>query len=75
MKLVTILLAAMLPLTLQAQSPYKVETFKTDSGREVPLSMTQHWHVRSGRPYSKKYPPTTPLSIPYWAFRSASHSE
>ena len=42
MKLVTILLAAMLPLTLQAQSPYKVETFKTDSGREVAVTLIKH---------------------------------
>jgi len=39
-----------------------VYVLENESGREIPFSMTQHWHVRSGRPYSKKYPPTTPLS-------------
>lgn len=34
---------------------------ENESGREIPLTMTQHWHVRTGRPYSKKYPPQTPL--------------
>ena len=38
-----------------------VATLKTDDGREVPLTMTQHWPVRVGRPYEKKYPPKRPL--------------
>ena len=38
-----------------------VATLKTDDGREVPLTMTQKWPVRIGRPYSHKYPPKRPL--------------
>ncbi len=38
-----------------------VATLKTDDGREVPLTMTQKWPVRVGRPYSHKYPPKRPL--------------
>jgi V/A-type H+-transporting ATPase subunit A len=38
-----------------------VAVLKTDSGEEVPLTMTQKWPVRVGRPYSHKYPPTRPL--------------
>ena len=38
-----------------------IATLKTDDGREVPLTMTQKWPVRVGRPYTKKYPPTRPL--------------
>ena len=39
-----------------------IATLKTDDGREVPLTMVQKWPVRVGRPYTKKYPPTRPLS-------------
>ena len=39
-----------------------VATLKTDDGREVPLTMTQRWPVRVGRPYQHKYPPKRPLS-------------
>ena len=38
-----------------------IATLKTDDGREVPLTMTQKWPVRVGRPHTKKYPPTRPL--------------
>ena len=38
-----------------------VATLKTEDGREVPLTMTQRWPVRVGRPYSHKYPPKRPL--------------
>ena len=38
-----------------------VATLKTEDGREVPLTMTQKWPVRVGRPYSHKYPPKRPL--------------
>jgi V/A-type H+-transporting ATPase subunit A len=38
-----------------------IATLKTDDGKEVPLTMTQRWPVRVGRPYTKKYPPTRPL--------------
>ena len=38
-----------------------IATLKTDDGREVPLTMTQKWPVRVGRPYSHKYPPKRPL--------------
>ena len=38
-----------------------IATLKTDDGREVPLTMTQRWPVRVGRPYSHKYPPKRPL--------------
>ena len=38
-----------------------IATLKTDDGREVPLTMTQKWPVRVGRPYSHKYPPERPL--------------
>ena len=37
-------------------------TLKTDDGREVPLQMLQKWPVRIGRPYTRKFPPTRPLS-------------
>ncbi len=37
-------------------------TLKTDDGKKVPLQMLQKWPVRIGRPYTKKYPPTKPLS-------------
>ncbi|WP_297870435.1 V-type ATP synthase subunit A [uncultured Oscillibacter sp.] len=33
----------------------------TEDGRDVPLTMTQKWPVRVGRPYEKKYPPVKPL--------------
>ena len=39
-----------------------IATLKTDDGKEVPLTMTQKWPVRVGRPYTKKYPPERPLS-------------
>ncbi|MDD6159414.1 MAG: V-type ATP synthase subunit A [bacterium] len=32
-----------------------------EDGTEVPLTMTQRWPVRVGRPYKRKFPPTTPL--------------
>ncbi len=38
-----------------------IATLKTEDGREVPLTMTQRWPVRVGRPYSHKYPPKRPL--------------
>ena len=38
-----------------------IATLKTDDGREVPLTMTQKWPVRVGRPYQHKYPPKKPL--------------
>ena len=38
-----------------------VATLKTEDGREVPLTMTQKWPVREGRPYSHKSPPKRPL--------------
>jgi V/A-type H+-transporting ATPase subunit A len=38
-----------------------VAVLTTDDGREVPLTMMQKWPVRVGRPYLRKYPPTTPL--------------
>ena len=38
-----------------------IATLKTGDGKEVPLTMTQKWPVRVGRPYTKKYPPTRPL--------------
>jgi len=39
-----------------------IATLKTDDGREVPLTMTQRWPVRVGRPYVTKHPPKRPLS-------------
>ena len=39
-----------------------IATLKTDDGREVPLTMTQKWPVRIGRPYTQKFPPKRPLS-------------
>ena len=38
-----------------------VATLKKDDGSEVPLTMVQRWPVRVGRPYSRKFPPKTPL--------------
>ena len=38
-----------------------IAMLKTEDGREVPLTMTQKWPVRVGRPYSHKYPPKRPL--------------
>ena len=38
-----------------------VATLKTEAGDEVPLKMMQTWPVRVGRPYTRKFPPTTPL--------------
>ena len=39
-----------------------IATLKTDDGRELPLTMTQRWPVRVGRPYVTKHPPRKPLS-------------
>ena len=33
-----------------------------EDGTEVPLTMSQRWPVRIGRPYKNKFPPTRPLS-------------
>ena len=33
----------------------------TDDGKDVPLTMSQKWPVRVGRPYKHKYPPKRPL--------------
>ena len=33
-----------------------------EDGTEVPLTMSQRWPVRTGRPYQHKYSPTRPLS-------------
>ena len=38
-----------------------VAVLKTDAGKEEKLTMMQRWPVRVGRPYTKKYPPVTPL--------------
>ena len=38
-----------------------VAVLKKDDGEEVPLTMTQKWPVRVGRPYTTKYPPKRPL--------------
>ncbi|MCD7934025.1 MAG: V-type ATP synthase subunit A [Oscillospiraceae bacterium] len=38
-----------------------VAVLKTEDGTEVPLTMMQSWPVRVGRPYTKKFPPVTPL--------------
>ena len=38
-----------------------VATLRTPKGDVVPLTMTQKWPVRVGRPYKHKYPPKTPL--------------
>ena len=38
-----------------------VATLRTPTGDVVPLTMTQKWPVRVGRPYKHKYPPKTPL--------------
>ena len=38
-----------------------IAMLKTDDGKEIPLTMTQRWPVRVGRPYTKKYPPKRPL--------------
>ena len=38
-----------------------VAVLKTDAGDEVELTMMQHWPVRVGRPYEKKYLPLAPL--------------
>ena len=38
-----------------------IAVLKTEDGREVELSMAQHWPVRVGRPYEHKYPPKRPL--------------
>ena len=39
-----------------------IAMLKTEDGREVPLTMTQRWPVRVGRPYVTKHPPKRPLS-------------
>lgn len=33
-----------------------------EDGTKVNLTMSQHWPVRVGRPYKRKFPPTVPLS-------------
>ena len=38
-----------------------VAVLTTEDGKDVPLTMTQKWPVRVGRPYEKKYPPEKPL--------------
>ena len=38
-----------------------VAVLTTEDGKDVPLTMTQIWPVRVGRPYEKKYPPEKPL--------------
>ncbi len=39
-----------------------VAVLTTEFGEDVPLTMTQRWPVRVGRPYKHKYPPVRPLS-------------
>ena len=38
-----------------------IATLTKDDGTQVPLTMTQRWPVRTGRPYQHKYPPVKPL--------------
>lgn len=38
-----------------------IATIETDKGEVKELNMIQRWPVRVGRPYTKKYPPKTPL--------------
>ncbi len=38
-----------------------VAVLKTAEGKEIPLSMSQKWPVRVGRPYRRKYAPDRPL--------------
>ena len=38
-----------------------IATLTTNDGKDVPLTMSQKWPVRVGRPYQKKYPPVKPL--------------
>ncbi len=38
-----------------------VAVLKTAEGKEIPLSMSQKWPVRVGRPYQHKYAPDRPL--------------
>ena len=38
-----------------------VATLTREDGTQVPLTMTQRWPVRTGRPYEHKYPPVKPL--------------
>ena len=38
-----------------------VAVIETDKGETKELTMIQKWPVRVGRPYTKKYPPVTPL--------------
>ena len=38
-----------------------VATLHTEDGRDVPLTMSQKWPVRIGRPYARKFPPKRPL--------------
>ncbi|MCD7757424.1 MAG: V-type ATP synthase subunit A [Clostridiales bacterium] len=38
-----------------------IATLETDSGETKELCMMQKWPVRVGRPYTKKFPPKTPL--------------
>ena len=38
-----------------------VATLHTEDGRDVPLTMSQKWPVRIGRPYAKMFPPKRPL--------------
>ena len=38
-----------------------VAVLTTDDGKDVPLTMSQKWPVRVGRPYKHKYPPKRPL--------------
>ena len=38
-----------------------VAVLTTEDGRDVPLTMSQKWPVRVGRPYKHKYPPKRPL--------------
>ena len=52
-------------VSVAAEGAYSIEetvaVLKQDDGTEVPLTMVQHWPVRVGRPYQKKFPPKTPL--------------
>lgn len=39
-----------------------VAVLRQDDGKEVPITMTQRWPVRIGRPYKEKLPPNVPMN-------------
>ncbi|MBP3488939.1 MAG: V-type ATP synthase subunit A [Roseburia sp.] len=52
-------------IRVQPDGAYTIEqelvAIRTADGREVPLSMTQHWPIRTPRPVASRYPADRPL--------------